>query len=799
MRIARRSSIATALIALGVALAGLAAVGVPAQAGTGTGLIGSFGSEGTGPGQFERPEGVAVSSESGDVYVIDEGNSRVEYFNSSGIYLGQFQTPPGGFSPRVGVAVDNSGETALEDPSVGDVYVLDGLQPRVDKFSPTGAYLGSVAEVEGVSFGGVLAMTVGVEGDLWVWEADNLLARCDRAAVNQCETWGHMGYNSPGFGAIAADSENNLYTPTAENEVIAYRAQTQYGVTQARSFSYTEGCRCTSGIAVVPGTNRVYFDQRSAIAEFEALDSSNAALPRSVFGTKALADGGGRGVAAAVSGLLYVADAQADRIDVFGPGPTPEAPLGEAATGVTSSVSVLRGQLNPGAKSTVSWYFAYNRGNSCNGGSTTAVEPEADVQAEQVSAEVGGLEPSTKYTFCLLAENGFGTTSSPPISFKTAGVPPQVLGESANPSEATLRAEVDPENQATTCRFEYGSEATLAGAGSEPCSPEALGEGRTPQQASARLSELQPGVTYYYRVVAENASGERAEGAIQSFTASSVPQAVTGEALEVARSAAALSGSVSTGEGTTTYRFLYVDQAGYEVAQADGAADPYVEGTSSLARTLPAAAGSQAVEPETVQGLLPDTVYHYALQATNVAGTATGADETFKTGAPTPPGVLTGTASGVTFTAATLSAAIQTQGLDVNYAFEISTEPNNYGPPSGAGTISAGSEAATVTMLMQGLKAGTTYYYRALATSTDGTTYGAGGSFTTPALVDTLSLPPVAPLLLSPELAFPTETGTGGNTTTKKLAKKCAKGKQREHGRCVKVAKSKPTRRGRKK
>jgi DNA-binding beta-propeller fold protein YncE len=41
----------------------------------------SFGSLGN-PGQFVTPEGVAVDSLSGNVYVADSGNGRIEVFNS---------------------------------------------------------------------------------------------------------------------------------------------------------------------------------------------------------------------------------------------------------------------------------------------------------------------------------------------------------------------------------------------------------------------------------------------------------------------------------------------------------------------------------------------------------------------------------------------------------------------------------------------------------------------------------------------------------------------------------------------
>ena len=37
-----------------------------------------------------QPGQVAVNEETGDVYVVDRGNGRVEIFSSSGAYVGQF-------------------------------------------------------------------------------------------------------------------------------------------------------------------------------------------------------------------------------------------------------------------------------------------------------------------------------------------------------------------------------------------------------------------------------------------------------------------------------------------------------------------------------------------------------------------------------------------------------------------------------------------------------------------------------------------------------------------------------------
>jgi DNA-binding beta-propeller fold protein YncE len=42
-------------------------------------FITKWGTEGTGNGQFDEPTGIAIDS-SGNVYVVDRGNSRIQVF-----------------------------------------------------------------------------------------------------------------------------------------------------------------------------------------------------------------------------------------------------------------------------------------------------------------------------------------------------------------------------------------------------------------------------------------------------------------------------------------------------------------------------------------------------------------------------------------------------------------------------------------------------------------------------------------------------------------------------------------------
>jgi hypothetical protein len=78
-------------IALLAALLAIAALAVaPASAAETHVFTGSFGSEGSGAGQLNEPTGLAVDQATGDVYVADTGNDRVDKFDSAGTFIRAF-------------------------------------------------------------------------------------------------------------------------------------------------------------------------------------------------------------------------------------------------------------------------------------------------------------------------------------------------------------------------------------------------------------------------------------------------------------------------------------------------------------------------------------------------------------------------------------------------------------------------------------------------------------------------------------------------------------------------------------
>lgn len=94
-----------------------------------------IGREGSGPGEFRTPRGLAVDRE-GNIYVADTGNKRVQKLDSAGKFLAEWK---GGREPFVE-------PVAIVIAPNGDVFVLEPEKDGAHRFSASGQYLGKVGE-----------------------------------------------------------------------------------------------------------------------------------------------------------------------------------------------------------------------------------------------------------------------------------------------------------------------------------------------------------------------------------------------------------------------------------------------------------------------------------------------------------------------------------------------------------------------------------------------------------------------------------------------------------------------------
>jgi DNA-binding beta-propeller fold protein YncE len=185
-------------------------IGVPYSGTTSTTLrfALAWGRQGVGTGDFLKPCGIAADS-SGNIYVADTYNHRIQVFDSSGTFMkawGQKGTGSGSLARPWDVAVDGQ----------GTVYVADTYNHRVQKFDLNGVYLGQWGQKGKGSgdFAFLSGIVVGPDGAIYT--VDTKLHRV-QVFDNQgkfLRSWGSKGKGSGSFVAplgLTVDVSGNVY------------------------------------------------------------------------------------------------------------------------------------------------------------------------------------------------------------------------------------------------------------------------------------------------------------------------------------------------------------------------------------------------------------------------------------------------------------------------------------------------------------------------------------------------------------------------------------------------------------
>jgi WD40-like Beta Propeller Repeat len=438
----------------------------------------SFGSPGSAAGQLEEPKGVAINESSGnefsgDIYVVDSGNNRVDRFDRHGNFIEAWgwgvrtgekvlQTCTAETTCRAGLKGHGKGElhgaeaiaidNAAGSPSKGDVYV-EAIKPYeetigkehevefertvYDKFSPTGKLEGQIKgwKEPGEStepFEEPHGVTVDHAGHVWVYNEESLFEFTDEVKnkfIKEVESQAGEGRQG-----LAVDSSGNPFVEhegglpavgTEPPSVVAKLDPTGEVV-----FEELNG-EDSTGLAVDPSTQVVLVDEITQINVF----ASSGQLIDS-FGAGQI--GHGTGVAAAGNGepgasVVAVADSASNSVHLYAPEPPAVPKIEEASVaGITSTSARLTASIDPTGLET-EYSFRYGTeplpatGEACSGAchETAAAGIGNGFSDVSVETEVKGLSPATSYHYQAIAHNSKGLVASAEQVFKTA---PEVFG-----------------------------------------------------------------------------------------------------------------------------------------------------------------------------------------------------------------------------------------------------------------------------------------------------------------------------------------------------------------------------------
>jgi hypothetical protein len=280
-----------------------------------------------------------------------------------------------------------------------------------------------------------------------------------------------------------------------------------------------------------------------------------------------------------------------------------------SASDVTTNGATLNGTVNPNGAATAA-YFQYGLTTNYGSFTVTNILPATNVTLS-VSNVLSGLTPGTTYYYQLVGNNSDATVFGAQSSFTTVTTTTVTTlpASSITATNAILNGTVNPNGAATTAYFQYGltpSYGSFSPTNILPATNVAL-------SVSNLLSGLTPGTTYYYQLVGSNSAGT-VFGAQSSFTTLTVPipTVTTLPANSTTPTSAILNGTVNPNGAATTAYFQYGLTTNY--------------GSFTAATNLPGTNTTLSVS-NLISGLVPDTVYHFRLVASNAFSTVLGLDQ----------------------------------------------------------------------------------------------------------------------------------------------------------------------------
>ncbi len=491
-----------------------------------------------GNGVLASPQGISVDQDTGQVYVSDSQDHRINVYAGDGAFLRSFgwdvvESGPDNAGTGYEICIGSNGDVckvgvggsgigqmgsvggiAISQPdgnsAGGTVFLGSPSNHRIDTFTLDGGSPSAFGSEADFGSSGPFHVAVDSRGIVYAErssggsESSQTITRYDSLNANG----GGIDFLSPisipplitasGLqvnAGLEVDPDADGAGPDSD---VLYALRVGYPANETVVQQF--GPVNAPGLAAAPVAAD---DEHGAIVAFNyvtdlGLDAASGRLfvstQNNIGGPY---DGGGNGANRGV----YVLDEA---------GGTPSASL-DSLSDITSSGVTVHGTVNPNGPPNVGYRLEYSTDGS-NWTSTPSVIVGTQESPQAVEAILDppgtGLKPSTFYHVRISVTKVF----NPPVitseaTFTTLPAAPEAETVGAPIRSATsahFNGRLNPRGDATTYRFEYGSEGPCA---TSPCTATAdlpAGSGNSIKAVSGLVTGLQPGTLYHYRVVADN-------------------------------------------------------------------------------------------------------------------------------------------------------------------------------------------------------------------------------------------------------------------------------------------------------
>jgi hypothetical protein len=275
-----------------------------------------WGSQGSGDGEFQYPAEIAIDV-TGNLYVADQNNNRVQVFDSEGQYLrpwGGTGSANGEFINAVSVAVDDSGY----------VYVADFDNGRVQKFLPDGTFITKFGQW-GTADGELrYPRGVAVDDSFYVYVADAGNDRIQKFTSNGTfvTTWGSIGHEDGqlyGVMDVAVGPSGTIYAVDCYNQRIQEFTSTGTYLNKWGSYGAGDGEFQAPYCIDIDAAGHVYVTEVNG-NRVQKFSASGVFLTK--WGSFGTGDGqfdNAKGIALGSGGSVYVTDFHNCRVQKFVP------------------------------------------------------------------------------------------------------------------------------------------------------------------------------------------------------------------------------------------------------------------------------------------------------------------------------------------------------------------------------------------------------------------------------------------------------------------------------------------------
>jgi hypothetical protein len=409
--------------------------------------------------------------------------------------------------------------TAIEGKNTARVQKFDSVGNLMTGWGGTPA----PGEVDGTTctecgyfphFGEFWGVSVKPDGNLLVLDQENLSTSPSVDLLEWTQSSGEYVQSIATYGTgepigIAVDPAGRLYLGKGSSHPPFEVIQTSYcqkgepsgfcseSNTYHENFPLTESAPAT-GVAVDPTTEDVYVAQFNSVSNHSDVAAyvHEGGKPFEIFGggeiisthKPEITEARGVAVSGATSDV-YVADRGAGRVEIFAPAGNREAlAVTRTGTSLGSVSSVPAGIACPYTCST-----SFPEGEEVT---LTATPPE---YSSFLGWSGGGCSGTGSCQIALTAAASVTAAFAQDRPILTTAAASAVTRHTA-----TLTGTVDPEGDASSCRFEYGPTSAY---GAEASCASHPGSGAGPVAVSAQLWELAATTTYHYRLVSANTGG----------------------------------------------------------------------------------------------------------------------------------------------------------------------------------------------------------------------------------------------------------------------------------------------------